>query len=95
MIYFSDLSGNHFGMKFEKVPNKFYPLDIVHGDDENAKKGKTIQEAGFDSKLDKAVQKLIKMIFDIEMMKRAMVEFEVAVTVSNLLTLINTLWYFL
>lgn len=33
--------------------------------------------AGTKSKLDKSVQDLIKMIFDVESMKKAMVEFEV------------------
>lgn len=33
--------------------------------------------AGTKSKLDKPVQDLIKMIFDVESMKKAMVEFEV------------------
>jgi len=34
--------------------------------------------AGTKSKLPKAIQDLIKMIFDVESMKKAMVEFEVS-----------------
>ena len=34
-------------------------------------------KSGTSSKLDKAVQDLVKMIFDIESMKKAMLEFEV------------------
>lgn len=44
--------------------------------DEEAVK-KLTASAGTKSKLDKPVQDLIKMIFDVESMKKAMVEFEV------------------
>lgn len=46
------------------------------GQDEEAVKRLTAT-AGTKSKLEKPVQELIKMIFDVESMKKAMVEFEV------------------
>ena len=51
---------------------------ILHatGQDEEAVKRLTAS-AGTKSKLEKPVQDLIKMIFDVESMKKAMVEFEV------------------
>lgn len=38
------------------------------------------EESGDSSKLTKPVQDLIRMIFDIESMKQAMIEFEVCIT---------------
>ena len=60
--------------KFVKQPNKLYPLDIDYG--ETAADVK-MSSANSKSKLAKAVQDLICMIFDVDNMKRAMVEFEV------------------
>ncbi|XP_023213752.1 poly [ADP-ribose] polymerase 1-like [Centruroides sculpturatus] len=59
---------------FVKHPNKFYPLDIDYGQDSDPQMKKL--EPGVDSKLPKAVQELICLIFDIESMKRQMTEFE-------------------
>ncbi|XP_053163184.1 poly [ADP-ribose] polymerase 1 [Hemicordylus capensis] len=61
---------------FTKYPKKFYPLEIDYGQDEEAVKKLTVS-AGTKSKLPKPVQDLIKMIFDVESMKKAMVEFEI------------------
>uniref|UniRef100_A0A6F9DN94 Poly [ADP-ribose] polymerase n=1 Tax=Phallusia mammillata TaxID=59560 RepID=A0A6F9DN94_9ASCI len=70
-----DKTGNSFLTKnFQKYPNKFFPLDIDYGEDNEKIKG--LQDAGSKSKLEPPVQDLIKMIFDIESMKKAMVEFE-------------------
>ncbi|KAG7282048.1 hypothetical protein CRUP_023564 [Coryphaenoides rupestris] len=57
-------------------PNKFYPLEIDYGQDEDAVKRLT-ESAGTRSELAKPVQELIRMIFDVESMKKAMVEFEI------------------
>lgn len=54
----------------------------VTGQDEEAVKRLTAA-TGTKSKLAKPVQGLIKMIFDVESMKKAMVEFEVRETTSN------------
>uniref|UniRef100_A0A669C7B0 Poly [ADP-ribose] polymerase n=1 Tax=Oreochromis niloticus TaxID=8128 RepID=A0A669C7B0_ORENI len=70
-------TGNDWGSSnFTKYPNKFYPLEIDYGQDEEAVKRLTAT-AGTKSKLAKPVQELIKMIFDVESMKKAMVEFEI------------------
>uniref|UniRef100_A0A665TTI1 Poly [ADP-ribose] polymerase n=1 Tax=Echeneis naucrates TaxID=173247 RepID=A0A665TTI1_ECHNA len=73
----SEKTGNDWGSSnFTKYPNKFYPLEIDYGQDEEAVKRLTAT-AGTKSKLAKPVQELIKMIFDVESMKKAMVEFEI------------------
>ena len=53
-----------------------YNIVHIYGQDEEAVKRLTAT-AGTKSKLVKPVQELIKMIFDVESMKKAMVEFEV------------------
>jgi len=58
------------------VPNKFYPLDIDYGPDDDATV-KLDASAGSRSTLPDAVQQLMRLIFDIESMKKAMLEFEV------------------
>uniref|UniRef100_UPI00398EF7A6 poly [ADP-ribose] polymerase 1 n=1 Tax=Pristiophorus japonicus TaxID=55135 RepID=UPI00398EF7A6 len=74
---YEEKTGNAWHSKnFTKYPNKFYPLEIDYGQDEEAVK-KLTASSGTKSKLDKAVQDLIKTIFDVESMKKAMVEFEI------------------
>ncbi|KAL4239025.1 Poly [ADP-ribose] polymerase 1 [Mactra antiquata] len=61
---------------FKKYPNKFFPLDIDYGqeDDGDIKK---LSSSGSTSSLPKSVQDLVCMIFDVETMKKAMMEFEI------------------
>ncbi|XP_067841290.1 poly [ADP-ribose] polymerase 1 [Heptranchias perlo] len=74
---YEEKTGNAWHSKnFTKYPNKFYPLEIDYGQDEEAVK-KLTASTGTKSKLEKAVQELIKVIFDVESMKKAMVEFEI------------------
>ncbi|XP_035851369.1 poly [ADP-ribose] polymerase 1 isoform X2 [Sander lucioperca] len=74
---YKEKTGNDWSCSnFTKYPNKFYPLEIDYGQDEEAVKRLTAT-AGTKSKLAKPVQELIKMIFDVESMKKAMVEFEI------------------
>ncbi|XP_070584140.1 poly [ADP-ribose] polymerase 1 [Erythrolamprus reginae] len=74
---YEEKTGNSWHSEnFTKYPKKFYPLEIDYGQDEEAVKKLTLS-AGTKSKLPKAVQDLIKMIFDVESMKKAMVEFEI------------------
>ncbi|XP_020642204.3 poly [ADP-ribose] polymerase 1 [Pogona vitticeps] len=74
---YEEKTGNSWHSKnFTKYPKKFYPLEIDYGQDEEAVK-KLKVSAGTKSKLPKPVQDLIKMIFDVESMKKAMVEFEI------------------
>ncbi|MEQ2224181.1 Poly [ADP-ribose] polymerase 1 [Ilyodon furcidens] len=77
LCVYKEKTGNDWGTSnFTKYPNKFYPLEIDYGQDEEAVKRLTAS-AGTKSKLDRPVQDLIKMIFDVESMKKAMVEFEI------------------
>ena len=63
-----------------KKPNRFYPLEMDYGgDDEDDAKGlaSAVESSQVGSKLAKPVQDLVRLIFDIESMKRQMKEFEV------------------
>lgn len=68
-------TGNHFEERdnFQKKPGRYYPIDVEFAEDIkidlNAKHK-------VPSKLDKPVQDLIKIIFDIDTMKRTMLEFD-------------------
>ena len=75
---YADKTGNEWEDRadFAKVPNKFYPLDIDYGADDDTTL-KLDATAGSRSKLPDAVQKLIRLIFNVENMKKAMLEFEV------------------
>ncbi|XP_072031637.1 poly [ADP-ribose] polymerase 1-like isoform X2 [Amphiura filiformis] len=74
---YREKTGNKFGTKkFRKSPNKFFPLDIDYGDDEE-KMAKMNEKAGTTTKLDPAIQQLVKMIFDINTLKKTLVEFEI------------------
>ncbi|XP_060555294.1 poly [ADP-ribose] polymerase 1-like [Ruditapes philippinarum] len=61
---------------FKKFPNKFYPLDIDYGQDSEGDI-KQISSKDSKSKLPKSVKDLVCMIFDVESMKKAMLEFEI------------------
>jgi len=76
---YAEKTGNDWDNRknFVKVPNRFYPLDIDYGADDD-KMVKLDDKAGSRSSLPEAIQKLIRLIFDIESMKKAMLEFEVA-----------------
>ena len=65
----------HNRKQARKVPGKFYPIDIDYGEEEGP--SVSLSAAGSNSKLAPEIQDLIKMIFDIETMKKAMMEFEV------------------
>lgn len=62
---------------FVKQPHKLYPLEIDYGEAESASK---MSSANSKSKLPKSIQDLVCMLFDVESMKRAMVEFELDLT---------------
>ncbi|XP_064103766.1 poly [ADP-ribose] polymerase 1-like [Macrobrachium nipponense] len=73
---YEEKTGNRFSAKeFKKVPGCWYPLDIDYGQDEDIVK-KPIA-AGSKSKLSKAIQELVALIFDVDTMKSALVEFEI------------------
>ncbi|GAB0091469.1 Poly [Sergentomyia squamirostris] len=73
-LYF-ERTGNMWFMRkqFKKQPNMYYELDIDYGDD---KTKEMTMESSIPSKLQPPVQKLIKKIFDINAMKKVMLEFE-------------------
>ncbi|XP_007253978.3 poly [ADP-ribose] polymerase 1 [Astyanax mexicanus] len=74
---YEEKTGNSWtSSSFTKYPNKFYPLEIDYGQDEEAVK-KLAASSGTKSQLAKPIQELIRMIFDVESMKKAMVEFEI------------------
>ncbi|CAI8024368.1 Poly [ADP-ribose] polymerase 1 [Geodia barretti] len=77
---FLDKTGNSWkdrGDTFIKKPNKFYPLEIDYGTDEGVESAVLLKGVGSKSTLQPAVQDLVRLIFDVESMKRAMMEFEI------------------
>uniref|UniRef100_A0A6P8QEZ4 Poly [ADP-ribose] polymerase n=1 Tax=Geotrypetes seraphini TaxID=260995 RepID=A0A6P8QEZ4_GEOSA len=74
---YEEKTGNDWhSTEFTKYPNKFYPLEIDYGQDEDSVKKLSVTSDA-KSKLPKSVQELIMLIFDVESMKKAMVEFEI------------------
>ncbi|XP_013111859.1 poly [ADP-ribose] polymerase [Stomoxys calcitrans] len=69
-----DKSGNHFQNRanFVKVPNCMYPIDIDYS--ENDKIDLNVEYV--ESKLPQSVQEVIKLMFDVDTMKRTMMEFD-------------------
>ena len=78
IVFFLFSAGNSWENRknFVKQPNKFYPLEIDYGQDNEELKS-TIA-AGSKSLLAPAIQELLKMIFDVESMKKTLIEFEVS-----------------
>lgn len=77
---FLEKTGNHWednGHSFVKKPNKFYPLEIDYSAGEGEEKAVSLQEMTSESSLHPAVQDLVCLFFDVESMKKAMMEFEV------------------
>ena len=76
---FLDKTGNRWEDKnsFVKKPNKFYPLEIDYGAEQEVASVVSMREVGSCSKLHPSLQDLVRMIFDVESMKKAMMEFEV------------------
>ena len=62
---------------FEKMPGRYMMIDVAYGDDEKAPKNISASDRS-GSKLPIPVQDLVTLIFDIEQMKKAMLEFEVS-----------------
>uniref|UniRef100_UPI00358E437B poly [ADP-ribose] polymerase 1 n=1 Tax=Myxine glutinosa TaxID=7769 RepID=UPI00358E437B len=75
-LYDSKTGNSWYCEKFVKYPNKFYPMEIDYGRD-NHELQKLTQSAGIKSLLDPAIQDLMQLIFDVDNMKKAMVEFEI------------------
>lgn len=77
---YGEKTANEWGVvPFAKKPGKFYPLEIDYGQSEDS--ASLSKDAGSNSKLAPEIQDLIKIIFDVESMKKAMREFEVWINV--------------
>ncbi|XP_058807262.1 poly [ADP-ribose] polymerase [Phymastichus coffea] len=73
---YEEKSGNPWSHhdNFIKVPHKMYPIDIDHGDDSS---NVDLLKSDIESKLKKPIQDLIQLIFDVNQMKKAMLEYEI------------------
>lgn len=72
---YHEKSGNHWSERknFVKQPKMMYPIDVDNtDDDENLDKF----DSNIESKLKKPVQELIRLIFDVDIMKKVMAEYE-------------------
>lgn len=71
---YEEKTGNEWKNRehFVKVPNRMYPIDIDHGDQEVASLDSDIK-----SNLQKPIQDLMRLIFDVAEMKKVMLEFEI------------------
>ncbi|KXJ68804.1 hypothetical protein RP20_CCG001602 [Aedes albopictus] len=76
-FHFQDKTGNSWDDyrhgAFHKHAGAYYPVDIDYNDEET----KTLSEnSNIKSKLEPAVQDLVRMLFDVDTMKKVMLEFE-------------------
>lgn len=72
--HYEKQTGNYFGEKnFVKRPGKYYKMEIDYGEEEEVRK---LGESNIKSKLKTPVQDLIKLLFDVNMMKEMMLEFD-------------------
>ncbi|CAG0890958.1 unnamed protein product, partial [Darwinula stevensoni] len=78
-------TGNSFHRRddFQKLPGKYYPLEIDFGHESEEVKKLSIQKST--SKLPKPIQELICLLFDVDNMKKALLEFEVILDQQSLL----------
>lgn len=73
---YEEKTGNLFGTGiFQKVAGCYYPIDTDYGNDE-IDASLAAQMNGIKSELHQPVQDLIKLLFDVQAMKKAMVEFD-------------------
>lgn len=72
---YEEKTGNAWELRgyFQKVPGKFCPIEIDYGEEEATGK---LQISDGPSKLPAQVQDLIRLIFDVNNMKKVMLEFE-------------------
>lgn len=73
---YSEKTGNEFdsGRDFVKMSGLMYPIDVQYEDE---KKSEIAGDDVIDSKLEPSVQSLIKLIFDVDSMKKTMKEFNI------------------
>lgn len=71
---YEEKTGNFFGeKKFIKYPGKYFKMDIDYGEEEEVKE---LAKSSVKSKLVAPVQELIKLLFDVNVMKQMMLEFD-------------------
>lgn len=77
-MHYLEKTGNKWKnrMNFVKHPGLYYPIEIDYGQDAEELQAARLKP-GSNSSLAKAIQDLICLIFDVEAMKKAMVEFEI------------------
>ncbi|XP_071539623.1 poly [ADP-ribose] polymerase 1 [Panulirus ornatus] len=74
---YEEKTGNRFNTdNYKKVPGCWYPLDIDYGQDNESA---VPLIPGLKSKLPKAVQEFVALIFDVDTMKKSLIEFEIDV----------------
>lgn len=71
---YEEKTGNMWELRhnFHKIPGLMYPIDVDYGEEE--KQNLDIVES--ESSLPEPIQNLIRMIFDVNSMKKLMLEFE-------------------
>ncbi|XP_046754057.1 poly [ADP-ribose] polymerase [Diprion similis] len=74
---YEEKSGNKWSRRdnFVKVPSKMYPIDVDYGEDDETKN--KFMESEIKSNLKRPLQDLIKLIFDVDTMRKVMLEFEI------------------
>lgn len=71
---YEERTGNYFGeKKFVKYPGKYFKMDIDYGEEDEVKQ---MTKNSVKSKLATPVQDLIKLLFDVNVMKQMMLEFD-------------------
>ncbi|XP_055614181.1 poly [ADP-ribose] polymerase [Uranotaenia lowii] len=76
--HYQDKSGNSWESyrngTFKKRPGLYFPVDIDYGDEKTKKLTENVNDVK--SKLEPAVKDLVRMLFDVDTMKKVMLEFE-------------------
>lgn len=74
--HYEEKTGNIFGQEFVKKPGRYYHMDINYGREEELDENKLEVDSDIKSKLPEKVQELVKILFDINLMKQFLYEFE-------------------
>lgn len=74
---YHEKTGNAWSSRdnFIKVPGRMYPIDVDYGEEDDT--AKKLLESDIKSNLKQPVQDLIKLIFDVDTMRKVMLEFEI------------------
>lgn len=75
--HFAEKSGNLWEdrQNFKKIAGKMYPMELAYGD-EGSEVTPLVAVSDVDSKLPKSVQDLVTLLFDVDTMKKVMLEYE-------------------